>query len=120
MRVQTSTRHMALFRIFAFEHQGEDDLNILELERAWMRTGLRFADLRTTLREMIEHHLLVVRDAPPLKRLELTPKGQRMARRLPDDVVRWSWDWLTLARIRQRRRGMTRSAGLRQRRKADA
>lgn len=111
MNVAASTRRKALLCIFRlFRKRRGGCMSAHDIEKCWVRTGLRREDLHKALRESAQANLINLRRGGGGIGYELSYLGERAmesAMSHPVDAVR---DWVTLGRARIRR-GDGRRAG---------
>lgn len=103
MIVDRQTRRLAMLRVYrAVRNEDTATLYHEDLEREWGRTGLRHADLEAALREMVQRHLLSIRDEGPRRNYQLTAAGVREFHNARDALRFHSQRWLTLVQARAR------------------
>lgn len=121
MNVESSTRHMAIRRIFRkrSKRKAGGSLTGADLQRDWIKTGLRWSDLQIGVRELIQRRVLVLHTGKFGVCLELTARGEHEIDSPVYDLLTRIVDWLKLETLRMRRRNSTPGSGFRRRRLID-
>lgn len=117
MKIKPSARLLAIKKIF---HELNLDsgapLAEVDVQLAWTQTGLRWSDLSTVLRDLIQRGVLEQYTMNNTVYLRLTPLGLNEAIVPHEDLLTRAINWVALRRARHRERVALTQRKLRRRR----